>query len=85
MRSFFFAAAALLAAGGPALAVECPEGAKSCKVVVLTDDQISTLELMIDNTAISAPHNTMAATIKFYHDLFEKAPAGEVKKVEGNK
>ena len=64
----------------PAMATECPKDAKACKVVVLTDDQIATLELLLENTCLSGPYNQIKQAVSFYTDLMEKAPAGDVAK-----
>lgn len=63
-----------------ALAVDCPPDAKSCKVLVLTDEQASNFRLLIENSCVSGPFKQVEAMIRGYLDLIDKAPAGEVKK-----
>lgn len=66
----------------PALAVECPKDAKSCRVLVLTDEQVKTIELMLRNTCVSGPYSQIKDAVTFYLDLLAKAPAGEVPEVK---
>jgi hypothetical protein len=60
--------------------VPCPPDAKSCKVIVLTDDQIKSLELFIDNTMIAGPFKQINDAIQFYHKTFDEAPEGTPRK-----
>lgn len=72
--------AIFLAVSIPAQAVECPEGAKSCKVLVISDEQASVIKQMISNTSVQGPYSQVKALVDFYSDLIDKAPAGESKK-----
>ena len=80
MRSLA-AAAVLLAAlpihAEPApLKVPCPEGVKTCKVIVLTDEQIKLLEILIDSTSANGPYKQINDSIAFFHKAFDDAPNG---------
>ena len=77
-------AAALFALAIPASATECPEGVKSCKILILNDEQASVLKQMVTNTAVQGPFSQIKALVDFYGDLIDKAPAGEVKKTDAN-
>lgn len=62
-----------------AKAEQCPEGAKSCKILVIVPEQEEALKLLISNTALQGPYNQVKGAVDFYLDLLAKAPAGTVK------
>lgn len=58
-------------------AEQCPEGAKSCKILVIVPEQEEALKLLISNTALQGPYNQVKGAVDFYLDLLAKAPAGQ--------
>lgn len=62
----------------------CPNNLP-CKILVLTDDQISTLDQIITNTALQGPYVQINQVVQFYKELLAKAPAGKVTPPETKK
>lgn len=76
---------ALVLLATPALAFDCPEGAKACKVLILTDEQATILDQLVSNTAVQGPYANIKAVVDSFKDMIAKAPAGTVKKAEDGK
>lgn len=67
--------------------VECPAGAKSCKVVVLTQDEINALVQPggIFDTAQRARYLDLAEAVRYFREKIERSPNGVVRNPEGSK
>lgn len=59
------------------VAGECPAGEKTCKVLTLTDEQVKTLKIFIENTSVSGPYAQIKQAVEFYERLLDSAPAGK--------
>ena len=68
-------------------AAECPQGAPSCKVVVITpqEEQVLLQRNGILDSAEQARFLDLSAYVKYFRDRIANAPAGEVKKPEEKK
>ena len=66
---------------GAALAVDCPAGAPSCKVIVLTpiEEEALVRQNGIFDTAEKARFLDLSALVNYFRQKIEKAPPGEVK------
>ena len=69
------------------IAIECPPGAPSCKVVVMTADEINTLTGagLIFDSAEWANRANLSAAIVAWRNKINTAPNGNVKKDEPKK
>lgn len=76
LLAFFFLVSSTLAN-----ATDCPEGAKSCKVITLTPDeeQVLTAPRMILDTAATARQLDLANLVAYFRSKIDKAEAGTVK------
>ena len=65
----------------PALATDCPEGAKSCKVITLTldEEQVLIQPRGILDTAAAARQLDLANIVAYFRQKIDKAPLGDVK------
>ena len=69
------------------VAIECPAGAPSCKVVIMTPDEINTLTgagLIFDSSEWANRAN-LSAAIAAWRNKIASAPNGNVKKDEPKK
>lgn len=74
-------AAIVFVAGYPAFATDCPPGAKSCKVLILTQDEVQALigDRMILQTAQQARPLDLGSAVTFMFNKIVTAPDGVVK------
>lgn len=79
MKRFLFTAALLLPV--PALALECPPGAKACKVMTLTpeEQQILLNPNGIFDTAERARFLDLTNYVKYFREKIATSPDGDVK------
>lgn len=61
--------------------VPCPNNIP-CKVIVLTEEQVATLDQIIANTALQGPYAQLHQVVQFYREVLAKAPPGKFKPVE---
>jgi len=69
------------------VAIECPAGAPSCKLVIMTPDEINTLAGagLIFDSAEWANRANLSAAIAAWRQKINSAPNGNVKKDEPKK
>ena len=67
--------------------IECPAGAASCKVVVMTADEINTLTGagLIFDSALWANRANLSAALDAWRNKIASAPNGNVKPAEAKK
>lgn len=82
VKKFALATLMFTALCGSAYAVECPGEMKSCKVLILSDEQAAVLKQLVTTTGAQGSYVQVKQVVDMFTKIIDEAPAGEAKKAE---